>query len=263
MDLGIRNRTALVLAASKGLGFASAMALAAEGVNVTIAARTAERLEQAAREIRTQTGAKVLTLATDVTDEAQCEALYRAAVAEFGGIDILVNNAGGPPFGLWEQFTDEQWRGAVELNLMSTVRFTRMVLPAMKEQRWGRILNIVSTSVKSALPLSMLSTAARLGVVGMSKMLADEVAQFNVTINNIAPGSILTDRVRSLGIAARVEKGMTEEQAIADIASGIPARRIGNPDELGALVAFLASDHAGYITGSTIPVDGGLVRSIS
>jgi 3-oxoacyl-[acyl-carrier protein] reductase len=253
MDLGIRNKTALILAASKGLGKACAMTLAREGANVVIGARTEETLKATAEEIRQETGARVLPVPVDVTRPEQIEAIFVAATAEFGRIDILVNNAGGPLFAPFEQHDDEAWHKALELNLMSTVRFTRLVLPAMKAAGWGRIVNIVSLGVRSVLPGSVLSTAGRLGIVGMSKLLSDEVAEFGVTVNSVASGIILTDRVRQTSL---------KHKTIEELSATIPARRLGRPEELAALVAFLASEQAAYITGTTIPVDGGIVRSI-
>lgn len=262
MDLELRGKAALVLAASKGLGRASALALAREGARVVIGSRDSAQLEKTASEIREQTGGDVRAVPVDVTDPAQCATMHEAATAALGRIDILVNNAGGPPFGPFEQFDDEAWQKALELNLMSTVRFTRMVLPAMKAARWGRIVNIVSLSTKSVLPGSVLSTAGRLGIIGMAKLLSDEVAPFNITVNSVASGVILTDRVRQMSVRPRLERGMDEQAALDDIAQSIPAKRVGKPEELAALVAFLASEQAGYITGATIPVDGGVVRSI-
>jgi 3-oxoacyl-[acyl-carrier protein] reductase len=262
MDLGLKNKSALVLAASKGLGKACALALAREGAGVTIGARDKDRLEQTAREIRKATGTSVQAVTVDVTEPAGIEAIHAAATREFGRVDILVNNAGGPPFGPVEQFDDEQWHKALELNLMSAVRFTRLVLPAMKEARWGRIVNIVSLGVKSVLAGSVLSTAGRLGIVGMSKLLADEVAPHGITVNSVAAGIILTDRVRQTSLKQRMDRSMDEASAIEDLSLTIPARRLGRPEELAALVAFLASQQAAYITGTTIPVDGGIVRSI-
>ena len=253
MEFRIQGKTALVLAASKGLGRACATALAQEGANVVIGSRDADRLRQTASEIAQETGAKVLPVPVDVTNPAQCQAIFDAAVKEFGRVDILVNNAGGPPFAPFETFDDEQWHKALELNLMSTVRFSRLVLPAMKAQGWGRIVNIVSLGTKSVLPNSVLSTAGRLGVIGMSKLLSDEVAQFNITVNNVASGIILTDRVRETSL---------KHSSAEEISAKIPMRRMGEPRELAALVTFLASDQAAYITGTTIPVDGGMVRSI-
>ncbi len=262
MNLGIAGRAALVLAASKGLGRASAHALAAEGVRVMIASRDGARLEQTAREIRVATGADVRAAVVDVTDAAQSKQAFDATVEAFGAVDILVNNAGGPPFGPFESFSEEQWQRALEMNLLSTVRFSRMALAGMKERRWGRIINIVSLGTKSVLPGSVLSTAARLGVIGSAKLLADEVAGFGITVNNVAPGIILTDRVRQTSLKQRLDRGMDERAGLEDIAQSIPARRVGQPEELGALVAFLASSHAAYITGSTVAVDGGAIRSI-
>jgi 3-oxoacyl-[acyl-carrier protein] reductase len=262
VNLEIAGRSALVLAASKGLGRATAHALAAEGVRVMIGSRDGARLQQTARELRDATGGDVRSVAVDVTYPAQCAHAFDATTSAFGDLDILVNNAGGPPFGPFESFTEEQWQKALEMNLLSTVRFCRMALGGMKERRWGRIVNILSLGTKSVLPGSVLSTGARLGVIGMAKLLSDEVASFGVTVNNVAPGIILTDRVRQTSLKQRLDRGMGEKAAIEDLAQNIPARRVGQPEELGALVAFLASNRAAYITGSTIAVDGGAIRSI-
>src|SRR5665213_27626 len=263
MDSGLKGKAALVLAASKGLGKACALALAKEGAAVMIGSREREQLELSAAEIRDRTGATVHCMPVDVTDAVQVGTIFNGAVAALGRVDILVNNAGGPPFGPFEQFDDEHWHKALELNLMSAVRFTRLALPGMKATRWGRIVNIVSLGTKSVLPGSVLSTAGRLGIIGMAKLVSDEVASFGITVNNVASGIILTDRVRQTSLKQRMERGMDEETAMEDIAQSIPAKRIGLPAELASLVAFLASEQAGYITGSTIPVDGGMVRSLS
>lgn len=241
MNLGLAGKSALVLAASKGLGKACALALRQEGADVIIGSRNRTQLEATAAELG------VRSVVVDVTDPAQVDAAFEAA----GPVDILVNNAGGPPFGSFFDFDDDQWHKALELNLMSTVRFTRLAVPGMKERGWGRIVNILSLSTKSVLNGSVLSTAARLGVIGMAKLLSDEVAPFGITINNVAPGRILTDRVRE-----------TATMPLNEIAQSIPMRRLGDPSELAALVAFLASEQASYITGATIPVDGGAVRSL-
>ena len=262
MDLGIKDKSALVLAASKGLGRACASKLAEEGARVMIGSRDAMRLEETAADIRGKTGSDVRAVRVDVTNAEECEAIVAAARSAFGRIDVLVNNAGGPPFGPFEKFDEEQWQKAFELNLKSTVRVSRAVIGEMKEARWGRIVNIVSLSTKSVLPGSVLSTSFRLGVIGMAKLLSDEVAEFGITVNNVASGMILTDRVRETSLKQRLDLGMTETAALAEIAQNIPARRIGKPEELAALVAFLASEQAAYITGATIPVDGGAVRSI-
>lgn len=262
MDLGIENKVALVLAASKGLGRATAEALSAEGVRVIIGSRNQQELEKTAQEISQITGNQVVAIPVDVTDVAQVENFVSKAAAHFGQIDILVNNAGGPPFGPVESFTDTDWQAAFELNLLSTIRITRLVLPHLKKNGSGRIINITSLSVKSVLENSVLSTSIRMGVVGMAKMLADEVGPDQITVNNVCPGLILTDRARSSGIKKELAAGLTEDEALAEKAKNIPLRRIGQPEELAALITFLASEKASYITGTTIQVDGGVTRSI-
>jgi 3-oxoacyl-[acyl-carrier protein] reductase len=262
VDLGLRGRVALVLAASKGLGRASAAALAAEGCDVAIGARGAAALEATAAAIRASGGGRVLAIPVDVTDAAAACAFVEMALREFGRIDILVNNAGGPPFGSFDAFDDDAWRAAFELNLLSTVRLSRLVLPHLPHDGGGRIINVVSLSVKTFLPGSVLSTAARLGVVGMTKLLADEVGPRGITVNSVAPGVILTDRVRTTRLDAMVAGGLSEEEALVQIGATIPLRRVGRPEEFGAVVAFLASARASYITGATIPVDGGAIRAI-
>ncbi|MBW4633067.1 MAG: SDR family oxidoreductase [Iphinoe sp. HA4291-MV1] len=262
MDLGLKEKVALVLAASKGLGRASATALAAEGANVIIGARNQQQLEKTAQEIQHHSGSRVLAVPVDVTKIEEVEAIVAATVQEFGRIDILVNNAGGPPFGKFDTFDDRHWQAAFELNLLSTVRFSRLVLPYMRQTGSGRIINIVSVSVKTLLEDSVLSTSFRMGVVGLAKLLSDELGPYNITVNNVAPGIILTERVRSVVLKEKLAQGMSEEEALNDTAKTIPLHRVGKPEELAALVAFLASEQAGYITGTTIQVDGGLVRSI-
>lgn len=261
MDLGLHNKVAIVLAASKGLGRAAAEALAAEGARVIIGSRNQQELEKTAQEITQKTGSQVIAFPVDVTDAAQVENFVVKAVQQFGQVDILVNNAGGPPFGLVQSFDESDWQVAFELTLLSTVRMTRLVLPQLKKSASGRIINIVSMSVKSVLENSGLSTSLRMGVIGMAKMLADEVGPDQITVNNVCPGMILTDRVRSSVIKKELEAGMTEEEALAEKAKNIPLRRVGKPEELAALITFLASEKASYITGTSIQVDGGMVRS--
>ncbi len=262
MELGLSNKVAVVLAASKGLGRAAAEALAAEGARVVIGSRNTEELEKTASQISQKTGSQVIAIPVDVTDAAQVKEFIAKAAAHFGRIDILVNNAGGPPFGPVESFNEAAWQSAFELNLLSTVRITRLVLPHLKKTGSGRIINITSLSVKSVLENSVLSTSIRMGVVGLAKMLADEVGPDQITVNNVCPGLILTDRVRSSGIKKELAAGLTEDEALAEKAKNIPLRRIGQPEELAALITFLASEKASYITGTTIQVDGGVTRSI-
>lgn len=263
MDLGLRDKVAIVLASSKGLGRACAMALAAEGARVTIGARGAQVLEKTAQEIQQATRSRVLAVPTDVTKAEDVEAIVTATVREFGRIDILVNNAGGPPAGKFESFGDAQWQAAFELNLLSTVRMVRLVLPHMRKAGSGRIITIVSTSVKQPIDGLLLSNAIRSGVVGLAKTLSVELAPDNITVNNVCPGRILTDRLHQIyHINERVQQGVSEETVLKEMAQDVPMGRVGKPEELGALVAFLASQQAAYITGTTIQVDGGLVRSL-
>lgn len=263
MDLGLQDKVAVVMAASKGLGRACATALAAEGARVTIGARGAQSLVKTAQEIQKATRSRVLAVPTDVTKAEDVEAIVAATVREFGRIDILVNNAGGPPAGNFESFGDAQWQAAFELNLLSTVRLVRLVLPHMRKTGSGRIITIVSTSVKQPIDGLLLSNAIRSGVVGMAKTLSVELAPDNITVNNVCPGRILTDRLRQIyHINERMQQGMSEEAVLKEMAQDVPMGRVGKPEELGALVAFLTSQQAAYITGTTIQVDGGLVRSL-
>jgi 3-oxoacyl-[acyl-carrier protein] reductase len=263
MDLGLKGKVALVLAASKGIGRASAAALAAEGAFVSVGARDRQTLEQAAQEIQQNSESPVLAVPTDVRKSEDIEAIVAATIHQFGRIDILVNNAGGPPFGTFEMLDDTQWHAAFDLTLLSAVRLIRQVLPHMRQAGSGRIINIVSTSVKEPIDGLLLSNSLRLGVVGLAKTLSVEFAAYNITINNVCPGRILTDRIRhGSNIKRKIEKGMSEEEALKEVAEDIPLKRIGKPEELAALVAFLASEQAGYITGTTIQVDGGLTRAL-
>lgn len=257
MDLKLTNKIAVVLAASKGLGKAIATTLSAEGAKVIIGARNQADLEQTAKEINQLTRNEVVAIPVDVTDATQMESFIQQAADTFGGIDILLNNAGGPPFDKFENFDETDWQKAFELNLLSFVRASRLALPYLKKSGSGRIINVISVSVRSVLPGSILSTSMRMGVVGMAKMLADEFGPFGITVNNVAPGSTLTER-----ITKTVPPGVDVEEALKKRAENIPVRRLGKPEELAATVAFLASEHAAYITGVTIPVDGGANRSI-
>ncbi|MBV9690564.1 MAG: SDR family oxidoreductase [Ktedonobacteraceae bacterium] len=263
MDLGLKEKVALVLAASKGLGRASASALAAEGAFVTIGARNKQALEMAAQHIQRESGSRVLAVPTDVTKEADLAAIVAATTQQFGHIDILVNNAGGPPSGTFATVGDEQWQAAFEMNFLSAVRLIRLVLPHMRPRGSGRIINIVSTSVKQPIEGLLLSNATRMAVVGLAKTLSVELGPENITVNNVCPGRFLTDRIRQgHTVKEKMAQGMSEAEALNELAKDIPLGRIGKPEELAALVAFLASEQASYITGTTIQVDGGLVRAV-
>jgi 3-oxoacyl-[acyl-carrier protein] reductase len=264
MDLGLLGKVALVTAASKGLGRASAAALAAEGANVVIASRNRETLEQTAQEIRQGSKSIILAIPTDLRKPDEITSLVTRAVDEFGGIDILVNNTGAPPAGTFDVLSDEQWQAAFDLIFLSAVRLIRLVLPSMRQrQGGGRIIQIVSSSVKQPIEGLLLSNALRPGVVGLAKTLSIELAPYQITVNNVCPGRMLTDRLRQgSSVQARIARGLTEEEALSELARDIPLGRIGIPEELGALITFLASRQAGYITGTTIQIDGGLIQSI-
>jgi 3-oxoacyl-[acyl-carrier protein] reductase len=257
MDLKLTNKVAIVLAASKGLGKAIATALSAEGAKVVIGSRDEKELKKTASEIQQLTGNEVWALPVDVADAVQIETFIEETVKRYGKIDILLNNGGGPPFNKFENFDDTEWQKAFELTLLSFARTSRLVLPHMKKTGSGRIINIISGSVKSVLANSVLSTSMRMGVVGMAKLMADELGPYNITVNNVAPGMILTDRLKHT-----LPKDADPETALKEKAKNIPLGRIGKPEELAALVAFLASEQAAYITGTTIQVDGGASRSI-
>jgi 3-oxoacyl-[acyl-carrier protein] reductase len=257
MDLHLKNKVAIVLAASKGLGRAIATALSAEGAKIVIGSRGETELKKTAEEISKATGNEVFAIVVDVSDAGQTDHLVKMTVEKFGRIDILVNNSGGPPFNKLENFSDEDWQQAFDLTLKSFARLSRLVLPNMKETGSGRIINIISGSVKSVLSNSVLSTSMRMGVVGMAKLMADELGPYNITVNNVAPGMILTDRLKHT-----LPKDADPEQALKDRAKNVPLGRIGKPEELAALVAFLASEQAAYISGTTIQVDGGANRGI-
>lgn len=253
MDLGIRGRTAIVCAASKGLGRGCAFALAREGVSLVISARGGEALEATAAAIRAETGVSVTAVQGDVTTEAGRAALFAACPEP----DILITNAGGPPQGEFSQFELEDWRRAVEANMLTPIALIRAVLPAMQARRFGRVLNITSYSVKMPIGRLELSNGARAGLTGALASLARRVAAQNVTINHLLPGPFDTDRVR--GNWEAVAKGgggdvaELERRAIA----GIPAGRLGTAEEFGAFAAFLCSVHAGFTTGQSILLDGG------
>ena len=257
MDLKLNNKVAIVLAASKGLGKAIAATLSSEGAKVIIGSRGEDELNKTAAEIHQQTGNEVVAIPVDVADGAQIDDFIKKAAETFGRVDILVNNAGGPPFDKFENFDDAAWQKAFELNLLSVARTSKRTLPYLKNAGGGRIINIISGSVKSVLANSVLSTSMRMGIVGLAKMMADEFGPFNITVNNVAPGLILTDRIKHT-----LPKDVDLDEALKERARSIPLGRIGKPEELAALVAFLASEQASYITGTTIQVDGGASRGI-
>jgi 3-oxoacyl-[acyl-carrier protein] reductase len=258
MDLGLRGRIALVTGASKGMGKACALGLAAEGARVALCARTEADLKAAVDEVRGRTQADVLGVAADVTRPDQVRALVGRVAETLGSPDILIANCGGPPRGFFDDFDDAAWQGAVEVSLLSTVRLVRAVLPGMRARRWGRILTIQSVSVKQPLADLVLSNAVRPGVHGMMKTLALQLARDNILVNTLCPGRILTDRLLG-GLAA---SGLSREEYLARQSADIPLGRVGTAEEFASVAVFLASERASYVTGAALQVDGGLVRGL-
>lgn len=262
MDLGLKGKVALVAAASQGLGRAVAEELAAEGASLIICARREREINEAAADIERRSGMPVVAVPADLTVAEDIKRVVDRGVERFGGIDILVTNVGGPPAGHFEDFDREAWQRAADLLLMSVLDLTRLVLPHMKARRWGRILNITSIAVKQPVANLMLSNSVRAAVTGFARTLADEVAEFGITVNNILPGYTLTERVRQLALANAETQNTSPEAVIAAWERDIPMRRLGTPREFAALAAFLVSARASYITATSIPVDGGWIRSL-
>jgi 3-oxoacyl-[acyl-carrier protein] reductase len=262
MDLGLKGKIALVAASSRGLGRAVAEELAAEGAALVLCARGTEELEATRAAIVRSTGARVVAISADLSVEGDVASVAERALSEFGHIDILVNNAGGPPSGPFEAHAPEAWRAAYRLTLESAVNLTRAVLPGMKERRWGRILNITSIAVKQPVDGLMLSNSMRAAVTGFARTLATEVAPYGITVNNILPGYTRTARLEQLARATAQREGIAEDDAQQRWTSQIPMGRLGDPKEFAALVAFLASERASFITATSIPVDGGWIRSL-
>jgi 3-oxoacyl-[acyl-carrier protein] reductase len=262
MDLELRDKVAIVGGASKGLGRACAEALAQEGVRVAMCSRSHADLEKAAQEIRDSTRADVLVFAGDLDRAETVRDLIAATIGRFGRLDILVNNSGGPPLARAQSATEEQWATAVQRSLLFFARMSREAVPHLRRQGGGRIINILASTVYQPIPNLALSGATRMGVVAFAKSLADEVGRDGILVNNVCPGSILSERMLSNVTARAKELGISVEEALAQRAAETAVGRIGEPKELAYLVAFLASGRSSYITGTTIRVDGGLVRSV-
>lgn len=262
MDLELTDKVAIVGGASKGLGRACAEALAQEGARVALCSRSQADLDRAAKEIRDATGRDVLVFAGDLDRPETIRDLVAATVARFGRLDIMVNNSGGPPLARAHNATEEQWATAVPRSLLFFARMCREAVPHLKRQGGGRIINILASTVYQPIPNLALSGVTRLGVVAYAKSLADELGRDGILVNNVCPGSILSERMLSNVTARAKELGITLEEALAQRAAETAVGRIGEPKELAHLVAFLASGKSSYITGTTILVDGGLVRSV-
>jgi 3-oxoacyl-[acyl-carrier protein] reductase len=252
MDLGIKNKVAFVSASSQGLGKSSALALAKEGAHVAICGRNQELLRQTAGEIKAL-GVKVLSLEGDLSSAADCRRFVESTLTEFGSVDILVTNTGGPPTGKFESFEQADWDKAFQQLTLSVVSLTKGFIPGMKDKKWGRIISITSQAVKQPVNNLVLSNAVRSSIVGLLKTLATELGEHQITVNNIMPGYTQTQRLAKL---------IETNPAVAKVTSEIPLGRFGKPEEFGAVVAFLASEQASYITGVSLAVDGGWIRGV-
>jgi 3-oxoacyl-[acyl-carrier protein] reductase len=262
MDLGLEGKRALVLAASRGLGYACARGLAQEGCRLVICSRDEARIKAAADQIRADTGAKVEALAADVSNAAEAERLVAAIVSAYGGLEILVHNAGGPPAGQFHALSEGQWKQAFEQNMMSFVRIVTAAVPEMRKAGYGRVLTIASSSIKQPIPNLMLSNAFRAGVYGIAKTLSQELGPEGILVNVIAPGRIATERIAELDQANATRTGKAIEDVRKASVATIPLGRLGDPEELANLVVFLASAKASYISGQGIFVDGAAGTSL-
>lgn len=261
MELGLKGRVAIVTGGSQGIGKAIAISLAAEGASLVLGARNEATLQALASEIQATYHVPVLVQSTDITKSTDIDNLVTKAIATYGHIDILVNNGGGPPATRFDNTDSDAWAQAFELILMSMVHSCHAVIPYMREQRWGRIINIVSTSVKQPIDSLILSNSIRSGVIGLAKSLANELGRDNILVNNVCPGYTLTDRLQEL-INVRATNNITAAEVVEMWQQEIPLGRLGRPEEIADYVVFLASERASYITGTTVAVDGGRIKGI-
>ncbi|MBN1956622.1 MAG: SDR family oxidoreductase [Desulfuromonadales bacterium] len=259
MDLRLKGKTALVIASSKGLGKAIGQQLAEEGCDVMLTSRDEQRLQLTRQEIQATAQGRVDCHPCDITRPDDIAALVKVTRERLGPIDILINNAGGPPGGGFEQLDDQAWQGAFELNLISYVRIIREVLPDLK-RNGGRIINVTSSSIKQPIPGLLLSNVYRMGLLGLGKSLAEELAPYNILVNTVAPGRVATDRTAYLDQLKADKRGVAVEQIVEEARRAIPLQRYGDPLEFAQVVTFLASGASSYVTGSAIMVDGGMVK---
>ncbi len=262
MNLGLQGKVAFVAGASMGLGKAAARELAREGAHVAICARSAEALGAAAQEIAAETGSEVLPVVADVTVEAEVQAAIAQVVERFGALHVLVANAGGAPGGRFDDVSNAMWEQAFQLNFLSTATLIRAALPHLRAAGWGRIITITSISVKQPLDDLLLSNTVRPGIVGLVRSLATQLAPHGITVNNVAPGYTLTERVHHIFEGRAERENISEEEASRAILDAIPMGRMADPAEQAAVIAFLASERASYMTGQTLLVDGGMYRGV-
>ena len=263
MNLNLKNKNAIVCASSQGLGKAAAMDLAMEGVNLAICSRDQKKIDRAKKEIlmKTDQNIKILSLEVNLDSPEEINAFYKEVESNLGSVDILVNNTGGPPPSSFDQISDEDWLNAFNSTMMSSVRLSRAVIPHMKENNWGRIINISSVSVKTPVNCLFLSNSLRMGVLGWAKALADELAGYGVTANTVCPGYTRTERVEAILESQSSSSGLSKEEIEKTIASNIPMKRVGEPEDLAGLITFLASEKANYMTGLAVQVAGGSART--
>jgi 3-oxoacyl-[acyl-carrier protein] reductase len=262
MNLGLKDRVALVAASSQGIGRATAEAFAAEGCRVAMCARNQETLQAAAQKVRTQYNAEVLAEAFDVTDAAAVGRFVAAVADKFGSVDICVTNAGGPPARGFLSASLEEWQRALELNFLSCVYFAREVIPHMQRKRWGRIITLTSITTKQPVTDLVLSNAVRAAVVGLVKSLANEFGKDGILVNNVGPGFTATDRLKELAAARSAASGQSEQEIFDSWAADAPLKRLGEPREVAETIVWLASERASYITGQTVLVDGGIYKGL-
>jgi len=262
MDLGLRNKTVLITASSKGIGKAVATLFAAEGCNVAICSRTKDELIKTASEIKAIHKIDPFWCVCDINKARDIEATVASVKKEFGDINILINNCGGPMPGFFRDLSEPNWQTAFEQVLLSAVRFCNLIVPDMILKEWGRIINIVSITVKQPVDNLVLSNSLRMGVVGFTKSLSNEIAKFNITANCLAPGFTLTNRLYELAVERAKREKVSHEEILAEMAKQVPMSRLALPQEIASVAVFLASENAGYLTGNTIHVDGGWVKGL-
>jgi len=262
LDLGLRNRVAIITGSSRGIGKAIAYGLAEEGAKVTICARNEDELRKVAEEIESSTGSEVLPLRADLRNREDIKSLVKRTVEKSGRVDILVNNTGGPPPSFFLETSQEDWRNAVDSLMMSVIDCCKEAIPHMKEQGWGRIINMTSFAAKQPAERLILSNAIRAGILGLTKTLSNELAEYGILVNAVCPGWTLTRRIEELARSTAEKTDRTYEDVVAEWANTIPLKRLARPEEIANLVVFLASERASYMTGAVIQVDGGYIRSL-
>ena len=261
MELNLKGKTVLVTASSMGIGRATAELFMKEGCKVALCSRNKENLLKTINEIKSQYNIEPLWEVCDINKSSDIENVVKLVQSNYGDIEILVNNCGGPVPGFFETLSDDDWENAFDQVLMSAVRFARLVLPGMQDKKWGRIINITSLSVKQPIDNLILSNSLRNAVTAFAKTLSNQVGKYNITVNNIAPGYTLTARLYELSVIRAKQSNESHEHILASMANDVPMKRLARPEEVASLIVYLASEQAGYITGTTIGVDGGVTKS--